>query len=152
MDLKGILAISGYGGLFKLVKQTKTGFIVESLSDGKRMQAFASSKISTLTDIAIYTESGETPLKELFRTIFEKKNQEKLSLSNKSSAEDLKNFLAEVLPDYDTERVYVSDMKKIVAWYNILVDNNLIDLENDEEEGSEDEGENVDEEREKSED
>ncbi len=131
MDLKGILAISGYGGLFKLVKQTKTGFIVESLSDGKRMQAFASSKISTLTDIAIYTESGETPLKELFRTIFEKKNQQKLTLTNKSKAEDLKNFLEEVLPDYDKERVYVSDMKKIVAWYNILVDNSLIDLNDD---------------------
>ncbi len=132
MDLKGILAISGYGGLFKLVKQTKTGFIVESLSDGKRMQAFASSKISTLADIAIYTESGETPLKELFKTIFEKKNQQRLTLTNKSKAEDLKNFLEEVLPDYDKERVYVSDIKKIVAWYNILTDNNLIDLDDDE--------------------
>ncbi len=150
MDLKGILAISGYGGLFKLVKQTKTGFIVESLSDGKRMQAFASSKISTLTDIAIYTESGETPLKELFRTIFEKKNQQKLTLTNKSKAEDLKNFLEEVLPDYDKERVYVSDIKKIVTWYNILVDNNLIDLEKEEENIAKEEEGNVDKEEKES--
>ncbi len=133
MDLKGILAISGYGGLFKLVKQTNTGFIVESLKDGKRMQAFASSKISTLTDIAIYTEDGETSLKELFQTIFEQHNKEKLSLSNSSSSQELKDFLAKVLPDYDKERVYVSDIKKIVSWYNILVDKDLIDLEPDEE-------------------
>ncbi len=131
MDLKGILAISGYGGLFKLVKQTKSAFIVESLVDGKRMQAFASSKISTLTDIAIYTEDGEVALKELLKTIFEKNNEKKLELSNKSKPQELKDFLAEMLPEYDKERVYVSDIKKIVAWYNLLLDNNLIDLEPD---------------------
>ncbi len=134
MDLKGILAISGYRGLFKLVKQTQTGFIVESLLDGKRMQAFASSKISTLTDIAIYTEDDEVPLKELLVTIFKQNNQEKLSITSKSSAKDLKDFFAEVLPNYDKERVYVSDIKKIVTWYNLLVENNLIDLKEEEKE------------------
>ncbi len=133
MDLKGILSISGYGGLFKLVKQTKTGFIVESLSDGKRMQAFASSKISTLADIAIYTEEGETPLKEVFQTIFEKENEEKVNLTSKSSGDELKSFMEKVLPEYDKERVYVSDIKKVVNWYNILLECKMIDLEKAEE-------------------
>jgi len=132
MDLTGILSISGYGGLFKLIKQTKTGFIVESLIDKKRMQAFASSKISTLEDIAIYTETGEMHLKEVFKKIFQHKEEKKLELTAKSSSEELKSFFEEVIPDYDKERVYVSDIKKVASWYNILVDQGLVDLKEDE--------------------
>lgn len=137
MDLTGILSISGYGGLFKLIKQTKTGFVVESLLDKKRMQAFASSKISTLEDIAIYTETGEMHLKDVLKKIFQEENEKQLSLTAKSSGEELKAFFEKVLPDYDRERVYVSDIKKVVSWYNILVDNGLIDLKEDEEEKEE---------------
>ena len=133
MDISGILSISGYGGLFKLIKQTKTGFVVESLHDKKRMQAFATSKISTLEDIAIYTEDGEEHLKDLFRKIF-KREDGKETISHKSSSNALKAFLSEVLPDYDKERVYVSDIKKVINWYNILLGKGLIDLEEDEKE------------------
>ena len=132
MDLKGILSIGGYGGLFKLIKQTKNGFIVESLIDKKRMQAFATSKISTLEDIAIYTEEGEVHLKDVFKKIFEKENG-KQTINHKVSSEELKSFFVEVLPDYDSERVYVSDIKKVVNWYNVLVELNMVDLEEDEE-------------------
>ncbi len=138
MDLTGILSISGYGGLFKLIKQTKTGFIVESLVDKKRMQAFASSKISTLEDIAIYTDAGEVHLKEVFKKIFQEENEKTVDLTAKSSGDELKTFFEKVLPDYDKERVYVSDIKKVVTWYNILVENNLIDLIEDKEETEKD--------------
>ena len=133
MDLKGILSIGGYGGLFKLIKQTKNGFVVESLIDKKRMQAFATSKISTLEDIAIYTEDGEVHLKEVLKKIFEKE-EGKSTISHKADAKELKSLFSEIIPDYDKERVYVSDMKKVINWYNILVDLNLIDLEEENEE------------------
>ncbi|MCF6240305.1 MAG: DUF5606 domain-containing protein [Bacteroidales bacterium] len=138
MDLKGILSIGGYSGLYKLIKQTKNGFVVESLTDKKRMQAFATSKISTLEDIAIYTETGEVSLKDVFKKIFEKENG-KQTIGHKSSADELKNLFAEVLPDYDRDRVYVSDIKKVVNWYNQLVDLGLIDLKEDEEKQKEEE-------------
>ncbi|NJO89676.1 MAG: DUF5606 domain-containing protein [Chloroflexia bacterium] len=141
MDLTGILSISGYGGLFKLIKQTKTGFIVESLVDKKRMQAFASSKISTLEDIAIYTEAGEVHLKEVFKKIFQEENEKKVDLNTKSSGNELKTFFEKVLPDYDKDKVYVSDIKKVVAWYNLLVDNNLIDLNEEEDKTGKDQTE-----------
>ena len=137
MDLTGILSISGYGGLFKLIKQTKTGFIVESLIDEKRMQAFASSKISTLDDIAIFTETAEMHLKDVLKKIFEQLDGKKTDLTSKSSSEELKAFLESVLPDYDKERVYVSDIKKLVGWYNLLVEKDLVDLEEDEDESGE---------------
>jgi len=138
MDLKGILSIGGYSGLYKLIKQTKNGFVVESLTNKKRMQAFATSKISTLEDIAIYTETGEVSLKDVFKKIFEKENG-KQTISHKSSADELKKLFAEVLPDYDRDRVYVSDIKKVVNWYNQLVDLGLIDLEEDDDEKKDDE-------------
>lgn len=136
MDLKGILSVGGYGGLFKIIKQTKNGFIVESLTDKKRMQAFATSKISTLEDIAIYTDDSEVHLKDIFKKIFEKEDG-KQTINHKASSEELKSFFAELLPDYDRERVYVSDIKKVVNWYNVLVELDMVDLEEDEEESSE---------------
>ena len=147
MDLTGILSISGYGGLFKLIKQTKTGFIVESLIDKKRMQAFASSKISTLEDIAIYTETGEVHLKEVFKKIFQHASEKKVELDAKSSGEELKSFFDGIMPDYDKERVYVSDIKKVVLWYNILVEQGLVDLLEDESEEEESTPEKLEEEQ-----
>lgn len=137
MDLKDILSIGGYGGLFKLIKKTKNGFVVESLIDKKRMQTFATSKISTLQDIAIYTEDGEMQLKDILKKIFEKEDG-KQTINHKASSEELKSFFGEVLPDYDRERVYVSDIKKVVNWYNVLVGLNMIDLEEDEENAQQD--------------
>ena len=130
MDLKGILSISGYPGLFKMVAQTKNGIIVESLIDKKRMQAFATSKISALEDIAIYTLAGETPLADVFRSIFDKA-EGKETITSKASGADLKGMFSEVLPDYDSDRFYVSDMKRVVTWYNLLLDQDLMEFSDD---------------------
>jgi hypothetical protein len=133
MDLKGIMSISGKPGLFKHISQTKNGIIVESLLDQKRMQAFASSKISALPDIAVYTTGEDIALTEVLRNIYKKENGGKC-IDSKSDAEAIKKYFAEILPEYDQERVYVSDMKRVLSWYNLLTDNKLIDLEKSEDE------------------
>lgn len=126
--LKGILSISGQPGLFKLVTETKNSIIVESLLTGKRIPAYSTSKISTLSDISIFTETGEVLLTELFIRI---KKGEK-TISPKASTDEIKVFFGEVLPEYDKDRVYVSDMKKIIQWYQLLSDQNLL-IETEEE-------------------
>ncbi|WP_372752245.1 DUF5606 domain-containing protein [Labilibaculum sp.] len=136
--LKGILAISGHAGLFKMVSNAKNALIVESLIDKKRMAAYASSKISSLEDIAIFTEEGDVQLAEVFKNIKEKEKGEK-AISHKASGNELKAYMSEVLPNYDEDRVYVSDMKKVFQWYNILQENNLLDLEESKEEKKEEE-------------
>lgn len=123
--LKGILAISGQTGLYKLVSNSKSGFIVESLIDKKRMPAHATSKISALEDIAIFTEEGDVQLQEVIKNIKEKENGGQ-AISHKASGKELKAYLKEVLPTYDEDRVYVSDMKKIFQWYNILQENDML--------------------------
>jgi len=120
--LKGILSISGQPGLFKLVTETKNSIIVESLLTGKRIPAYSTSKISTLSDISIFTETGEILLTDLFIRI---KASGKL-ISAKASANEIKAFFEEVLPEYDKDRVYVSDIKKIIQWYQLLSDQNLL--------------------------
>lgn len=130
--LKGILSISGQPGLFRLVTETKNSIIVESLLTGKRIPAYSTSKISTLSDISIFTETGEILLTELFLRI---QNGEK-TISPKASANEIKAFFGEVLPEYDKDRVYVSDMKKIIQWYQLLSDQNLL-TETEEEEKTE---------------
>jgi hypothetical protein len=120
--LKGILSISGQPGLFKLVTETKNSIIVESLLTGKRIPAYSTSKISTLSDISIFTETGEILLTDLFVRI---KQGEKM-ISPKASTNEIKAFFGEVLPEYDKDRVYVSDMKKILQWYQLLSDQNLL--------------------------
>lgn len=128
MNLKDILSISGYPDLYKLVAQARTGIIVESIVTKKRMQAFASSRISSLEDIAIYTEDGEVPLKDVFFNMFEKA-EGKPSISHNSSANEIKKVFAEALPEYDRERVYVSDMKRIVKWYNLFIEKEILTKE-----------------------
>jgi len=120
--LKGILSISGQPGLFKLVTETKNSIIVESLLTGKRIPAYSTSKISTLSDISIFTETGEILLTELFLRI---QKSEKM-ISPKATANEIKAFFGEVLPEYDKDRVYVSDMKKIIQWYQLLNEQNLL--------------------------
>lgn len=127
MDLKDIMAIGGKPGLFKMVAQAKNGIIVESLIDKKRNQAFTTDKISTLEEISIFTESEDKPLKEIFKSIFEKL-EGKAAPDFKNDSSGLKKFFGEVLPEYDKERVYVSHMQKVVAWYNLLQKNELLDF------------------------
>lgn len=127
MNLKDFLAISGYPGLFKYVSQAKNGIIVESLIDKKRMPAYASAKVSALEDIAIFTEDAEVPLGEIFSKIYEKENGGK-ALDAKSNPDKIIAYFKSVLPDFDQKRVYVSDIKKVISWYNILQGLNLLNL------------------------
>lgn len=120
--LKGILSISGQSGLFKLVTEAKNSIIVESLITGKRSPAYSTSKISALADISVFTDTGEIQLKELFLKIQENGKV----ISSKASNNEIKSFFEEILPDYDKDRVYVSDMKKILQWYQLLSDQNLL--------------------------
>jgi len=120
MELKEILAISGQPGLFKYVARSTNGVIVESLLDGRRMNASASSKVSALTEISIFTEGDDMPLAEVFTKIYAHTGG-KEAIGHKEAPEKLKAYFAEVLPEYDRERVHVSDMKKVFAWYNTLL-------------------------------
>ena len=120
MELKEILAISGQPGLFRYVAQSTRGVIVESLLDGRRSNASASSKVSALTEISMYTEGDDIPLAEVFTRIYAHMGG-KEAVSHKEAPEKLKAAFAEVLPEYDRDRVHVSDIKKCFAWYNTLV-------------------------------
>jgi hypothetical protein len=149
MDLTKILAISGKPGLFEMLSQTKTGFIVESLKDGKRFPVFAHERVSSLEEISIFSTTEEDiPLKDIFKKIFEKRDS-KPAPDPKSSPETLKEFFLESVPDYDQERVYVSDIKKVLGWYNLLLEKEMLVFEEEEEEkGSEEEEEKGSEEEE----
>ncbi|HZH71239.1 MAG TPA: DUF5606 domain-containing protein [Mariniphaga sp.] len=136
--LKGILAVSGHQGLFKHVADSKNSIIVESLDTGKRMPVYASSKISALEDIAIYTESADVPLKDVFKAIYEKENGSE-ALSHKSTTPELKKYFGEVLPEYDKDRVYMSDIKKVLLWYNLLQEKSMLDFTEEEESDSQEE-------------
>ncbi len=126
--LKGILAISGQPGLFKVLSEGKNGVIVESLLTGKKQTAFASAKMSTLEDIAIYTTSEDFPLKQVFRKIYDLENGGAATQSN-AKPEELKKYFEKILPDFDKERVYVSDIKKVLTWYNLLHEKGLLNFE-----------------------
>lgn len=136
MDLSKILSISGKRGLFKVVSQLKNAVLVESLIDQKRFPAFAHDKISTLEEISVFTTGEDIPLKNVFKTMFGKQ-EGKPAIDAKSDDNALKSFFLEIVPDYDPERVYISDIKKIISWYNLLIDHNLLDFTEKEEENKE---------------
>lgn len=119
IDLKGFISISGQPGLYKIVAQSKNGIIVEGLSDKKRLNIYASTKVSTLSDISMFTTGEDKPIEEIMTSIFEK---EKGGAAVESKADDkaIEAYFAAVLPDYDKDRVYVSNMRKLFAWYNAL--------------------------------
>ncbi len=119
MNLEGILAIGGKPGLYELVAQSRGGVIVQHLTEGKRLSIGAQAQVSALQDIAVYTWDEEKPLKEIFELMMEKHDNGK-SISPKSSSRELEDYFSEILPDYDTDRVYPSDIKKVVSWYNTL--------------------------------
>ena len=127
MDLKEILSVSGKPGLFKTIAQTKTGVIIESLIDGKRLQAFASDKLSSLGEISIFTTGEDMPLREVFRLIQEKSGDQPAP-DAKTDDRTLKAFFETVVPDYDPERVYVSHIRKVATWYNLLIANGINDF------------------------
>ena len=137
MDLKEILAISGQPGLFKYVARSSNGVIVESLIDGRRQNASATARVSALTEIAIFTEDEDMPLAYVFEKIYAY-TEGKEAINPKSDAAALKSYFAEVLPEYDRERVHVSDIKKVFAWFNMLVAAGMTEFKlPDEEEQSE---------------
>ena len=119
MNLSGIIAISGRAGLYKVIAQGKNNLIVESLEDRKRFPAYASDRISALEDISIYTYDEDVALKEIMDSIYKKEDAGE-SISHKSDQKSLEKYLLEILPNYDKERVYISDIKKIFQWYNLL--------------------------------
>jgi hypothetical protein len=127
--LKEILSISGRPGLYKLISHGKNMMIVESLIDKKRMPALAHDRVVSLGDISIYTDSGEKPLNEILKAIKEKEQGGKCSIDSKADGPALRDYLAQIVPDFDQERVHTSDIKKIVIWYNLLIENSLTDFE-----------------------
>lgn len=141
MALEKILSIGGKPGLYKLLTQTRTGFVGESLIDGKRITVGMRNNVSVLSEIAIYTLEEEVPLRTVFQKIKEKEAGKKTAISHKAEKIQLEEYFFEVLPNYDEDRVYASDIKKIVQWYNLLVENGIIDFEEakDEEAAAEEE-------------
>lgn len=119
MVLKDILAISGEPGLFKFIAQGKNAIIVEHLETKKRSSAFASAKVSSLDEISIFTEKEDVPLSKVFDLIHEKENGG-AALDYKADPQKIKTYFGEVLPEYDKDKVYISDIKKVLHWYNIL--------------------------------
>tara|TARA_R100000988_G_C3991574_1_gene163019 strand:- start:449 stop:841 length:393 start_codon:yes stop_codon:yes gene_type:complete len=127
MSLEKILSISGKPGLYKLKTQTRNGFMAESLLDGKKISVGARDNVSLLSEIAIYTLTEELPLREVFKKISEKENGGQ-TINHKVPKVELEEFFFEVLPDYDEDRVYPSDIKKVVQWYNLLQKNGITDF------------------------
>jgi hypothetical protein len=119
MSLEKILSISGKPGLYELKTQTRTGLLAEALADGKRITVSARQNVSLLSEIAIYTLTEEVPLREIFSKISEKENGGE-AISHKSSKDELEEYFFNILPDYDEDRVYPSDIKKVLQWYNLL--------------------------------
>lgn len=127
MSLEKILSISGKPGLYQLKTQTRNGFVAESLVDGKKISVGARDNVSLLSEIAIYTLTEELPLREVFKKISEKENGGP-TINHKVAKVELEEFFFEVLPDYDEDRVYPSDIKKVVQWYNLLQKNGVTDF------------------------
>ena len=125
MNLEKILAISGKPGLYVLKVQTRTGFVAESLADGKKITVNLKSNVSLLSEISIYTYEGEKPLAEIMRKIAVKENKG-AAISHKEDNAKLTAYFKEILPDYDEERVYPSDIKKVLNWYNMLQAKGLV--------------------------
>ncbi|MGB1033228.1 MAG: DUF5606 domain-containing protein [Flavobacteriales bacterium] len=125
MELKDLLSIGGKPGLYKLMTTSKTSIIVESLIDGKRIAVSGSSKISALEDISIFTYESDVPLGEVLSKIHDHTNGG-AAPTKKASSQEMKDFIEAILPDYDQDRVYVSDLKKLFSWYNLLLENNLL--------------------------
>lgn len=129
MSLEKVLSIAGKPGLYKMIAQTRGGFVAESLLDGKKTSVGIHHNVSILSEIAIYTLTEEKPLREVLNLIKEKESGGETSVSHKGSKDKLEEYFFEVLPDYDEDRVYVSDIKKIIQWYNLLQKHDLLNFD-----------------------
>ena len=129
--METILSIAGKPGLYKLVSRGKMNLIVEAIdATHRRLPAFASDRVTSLADIAMYTDAEDIPLWQVLKSLGEKEQSKECSLNyKKCSADELHAFFAEVLPSYDRDRVHDSDIKKLIQWYNILVNNGITDFE-----------------------
>ncbi len=136
MSLEKVLSISGKPGLYLLKTQTRNGFLAESLLDGKTINVSGRHSVSLLSEIAIYTLTTEVPLREIFQKISEKEGG-KETIDHKVPKEELEEYFFGILPDYDEDRVYASDIKKIIQWYNMLVKNDMVDFSEPEKEQEE---------------
>ena len=142
MSLEKVISISGKPGLYKLITQTRGGFVAESLIDKKRISVSIQNNVSVLSEIAIYTLTEEVPLRQVFENIKKKENGTQTSVKAKDGKDKLEEYFFDVLPDYDEERVYASDIKKVVQWYNLLQQHGMLDaLFDDEDEKPSDEEE-----------
>lgn len=128
MEFDKILSVSGKTGLYELKTQTRGGILAQSLVDGKKIQVNLRNNISIMSEISIYTYGDEVSLKDIFNRIYKKTDGQK-SIDPKSSKKELESYFREILPEYDEDRVYQSDIKKIIQWYNILIDNDFTDFE-----------------------
>lgn len=128
MNLEKVLAISGKPGLYALKLQTRSGFVAESLIDGKKITVGLRNNVSLLSEISMYTETQEKPLAEVMRNIAKKENNGP-AISHKEDNQKLIEYFSEVLPDYDADRVYPSDIKKVLNWYNLLQSKGLVSSE-----------------------
>ena len=124
MELKDIVAVSGKPGLYEIKAQSKGGIIVASLIDGKKFPITATHNISALNEIAIYTYEEEIPLRIILKTIGEKENGDK-AINTKENSKVLTSYFREILPNFDEERVYTSNIKKVLQWYNLLASKNF---------------------------
>lgn len=123
--LKTILSVSGKPGLYQLVSSGKNMIIVESLSDKKKLPIYARDKVVSLGDISIYTDTDEVPLKEILVSIKQKENAAKASINTSAKPDELKKYFGEILPNFDKERVYPTDIKKMIGWYNLLIESGV---------------------------
>jgi len=126
--LKEILSITGKSGLYKLISKGKNMLIVESLLDGKRIPAYSHDKVVALSDISIFTKTGNIKLGEVLEKIKNKENSAVVAINPKADNDELRNYLSEVVSDFDRERVYPSDIRKMINWYNILINNNITEF------------------------
>jgi len=129
--LKEILSISGKSGLFKLISKGKNLFIAESLIDQTRIPVYSRDKVVSLGDITMYANDGDVRLAQIFQSIKQKENGEIISFSPSITSEELRTYFSEISPDFDRERVYPSDIKKVMNWYNLLVKTGLTNFEED---------------------
>lgn len=126
--LRRILSIAGRPGLYELVSQGKNMLIVKEVGTDKKTPAYATEKIISLNDIAIYTDEGEVSLASVFDSIKKKENAGETSVKPSKDGDEMRNYFAEVLPNFDRERVHVSDIKKVMMWYNLLASNKMTDF------------------------
>lgn len=126
--LKKIVSISGKPGLYKVLSQAKNMLIVESISDKKRMPAHAADKVVSLGDISMYTQTDDKPLSEILEAMKELEKASVASIDPKSDAESLRAYFARLVPDFDRERVYPTDIKKLIQWYNLLISSGYTDF------------------------